>query len=210
MNTSPVNAHIENVLLIVMLQLAVIIAAARFFGWAFRKMGQPQVCGEIAAGLILGPSLFGRFFPEISMKVFNPSVNQIFSIMSQIGLVLLMFLVGLEFEFGHLKQNRRAALSVSAAGILLPFALGFLWLRYPHTHRLAWWPLPAAALGCFVSWKIIRTEPSRTYNRYLALAALQLILWTTLLTIAASQPQALKDVKKLQPGFWLSNPHASG
>lgn len=132
MNTSPVNAHIENILLIVMLQLSVIIAAARLFGWAFRKMGQPQVCGEIAAGLILGPSLFGRFFPEISTKVFNPSVNQIFSIMSQIGLVLLMFLVGLEFEFGHLKQNRRAALSVSAAGIVLPFTLGFLLGQYMH------------------------------------------------------------------------------
>lgn len=124
------NTHaVENVLLVVLLQLAVIIGAARVFGLLFRRFGQPQVCGEIAAGLILGPSLFGRFFPEISTKIFSPTVNPIFSIMSQVGLVLLMFLIGMEFEFGHLKTNRRAALTVSLAGIILPFGLG-LWLGY--------------------------------------------------------------------------------
>ena len=132
MNDSPVNAHIESILLIVLLQLTVIIGAARVAGLIFRRFGQPSVCGEIAAGLILGPSLFGRFFPELSKQIFNPSVNPIFSIVSQIGLVLLMFLIGLEFEFGHLKQNRRAAVMVSGAGILLPFGLG-LWLgHYMH------------------------------------------------------------------------------
>lgn len=132
MTPSPVNPHLENVLLLVMLQLSVIIAAARFFGWLFRRFGQPQVCGEIAAGLILGPSLFGRFFPEVSTAIFNPAVNQVFSIMSQLGLVLLMFLVGLEFEFGHLAVNRRAAFTVSAAGILLPFGLGIGLGHYVH------------------------------------------------------------------------------
>lgn len=127
---APPTAHaVENVLLVVLVQLAVIIAAARVFGMLFRRFGQPQVCGEIAAGLILGPSLFGRFFPEISTKIFSPTVNPIFSIMSQVGLVLLMFLIGMEFEFGHLKTNRRAAVSVSLAGIILPFSLG-LWLGY--------------------------------------------------------------------------------
>jgi 1,4-dihydroxy-2-naphthoate octaprenyltransferase len=81
-----------------------------------------------------------------------------------------------------------AARAMITTWCLLPFALGFLWLLCPHTHRLAWWPLPAAALGCFVSWKIIRTEPSRTYNRYLALAALQLILWTALFCAACLAP----------------------
>lgn len=132
MTASPVNAHIENTLLIVLVQLAVIIAAARLSGLLFRKMGQPQVCGEIAAGLILGPSCFGRFFPEVSARVFDVSVNPVFSVMSQIGLVLLMFLIGLEFEFGHLKENRRTALSVSLTGILLPFALGMGVGHYLH------------------------------------------------------------------------------
>jgi 1,4-dihydroxy-2-naphthoate octaprenyltransferase len=81
-----------------------------------------------------------------------------------------------------------AARAMIAAWCLLPFALGFLWLDSPQTHRLAWWPLPAAAPGCFVSWKIMRTEPSRAYNRYLALAALQLILWTTLFCGACIAP----------------------
>jgi Kef-type K+ transport system membrane component KefB len=133
MHPPPVNAHVEQTLLIVLLQLSVIVAAARLFGMLFRRLGQPQVCGEIAAGLILGPSVFGRFFPDISAQVFSPSVNPIFSVVSQIGLVLLMFLIGLEFEFSHLKQNRRAALSVSMAGILLPFGLG-MWLG-SYVHR---------------------------------------------------------------------------
>jgi Kef-type K+ transport system membrane component KefB len=126
-HATPVNAHVESILLIVLIQLSLIIGSARVFGLLFRRLGQPLVCGEIAAGLILGPSVFGKFFPELSAKVFSPSVSPIFSIMSQIGLVLLMFLIGMEFEFGPLKENRRAALSVSLAGILLPFGLG-LWL----------------------------------------------------------------------------------
>jgi Kef-type K+ transport system membrane component KefB len=127
MAASPVSAHVESTLLIVLLQLCVIIGAARLAGMLFRRLGQPQVCGEIAAGLLLGPSVFGRFFPGVSASVFHPAVGPIFNILSQIGLVLLMFLIGLEFEFGHLKENRRAALSVSLAGIVLPFGLG-IWL----------------------------------------------------------------------------------
>ena len=124
MSASPVSAHIEDILLIVLLQLSVIIAAARLFGMLFRRFGQPRVCGEIVAGLVLGPSVFGRYFPEISAQVFSPSVNPVLSVISQIGLVLVMFLIGLEFDFSHLKKSRRAVFSVSLAGILLPFGLG--------------------------------------------------------------------------------------
>ncbi len=138
---SPTGGHLENVLLIVILQLIVIIAAARFFGGLFRKIGQPLVCGEIAAGLILGPSFFGGMFPTLFHTIFNPSVGQIFAVMSQIGLILLMFLIGLEFDFGHLRQNRGTALSVSAVGILLPFSLGMLLGRWMHS-----------ALGLSGSW----------------------------------------------------------
>ncbi|MFN3324827.1 MAG: cation:proton antiporter [Bryobacteraceae bacterium] len=125
MQSSPVNAQVESVLLQVIIQLIVIIAAARITGQIFRRMGQPVVCGEIAAGLILGPSLFGRFFPEAFQTVFDPSVSETFSILSQVGLVLLMFLIGLEFDFGHLSGNGPTALSVSLAGIVFPFILGF-------------------------------------------------------------------------------------
>ena len=125
MNPSPVNAQVENLLLAVLVQLIVIVAAARLAGAVFRRLGQPQVCGEIAAGLILGPSLLGGLFPGVFHAVFQPAASGFFSVMSQLGLVLLMFLIGLEFDFGHLEANRRAALSISTAGIVLPFALGF-------------------------------------------------------------------------------------
>ena len=138
---SPTGGHLENVLLIVILQLIVIIAAARIFGGLFRRIGQPLVCGEIAAGLILGPSFFGGMFPGLFHTIFNPSVGHIFAIMSQIGLIFLMFLIGLEFDFGHLKENRGTALSVSIVGIVLPFSLGLLLGRWMH-----------AALGLQGSW----------------------------------------------------------
>ena len=138
---SPTGSHIENVLLIVILQLIVIIAAARIFGGLFRRIGQPLVCGEIAAGLILGPSFFGGMFPGLFHTIFNPSVGQIFAIMSQIGLIFLMFLIGLEFDFGHLTENRGTALSVSIVGIILPFSLGIVLGRWMH-----------AALGLQGNW----------------------------------------------------------
>lgn len=122
----------EHVLLTVIIQLIVIIAASRLFGAIFRKLGQPQVCGEIAAGLVLGPSLFGGMFPGLFHTVFNPSVSPIFTTMSQLGLVLLMFLIGLEFDFGHLDDNRHVALSISVIGIIIPFGFGFALGKYMH------------------------------------------------------------------------------
>ena len=92
MNPSPASASIEHTMLIVTIQLVVIIAAARIFGALARRMGQPSVCGEIAAGLILGPSFLGKLLPEISARIFDPSVGQILAVVSQLGLVLLMFL----------------------------------------------------------------------------------------------------------------------
>ncbi len=138
---SPASAHNENLLLIVIIQLIVIVTAARVFALLLRRFGQPLVCGEIAAGLILGPSVFGGMFSSVFQRVFNPSVGQIFAMLSQIGLILLMFLIGLEFDFGHLMENRRTALSVSLVGILLPFGLGLLLGRWMH-----------GALGLSGSW----------------------------------------------------------
>ena len=131
MNSRP-GVSAEDQLLIVIIQLIVIIVASRISGSLFRRLGQPQVCGEVAAGLILGPSLFGRFFPALFHQVFDPSTNQIFGTMSQLGLILMMFLIGLEFDFSHLNDNRRLALSVSVAGIVAPFGLGFALGAYMH------------------------------------------------------------------------------
>jgi len=109
-----------------LIQLIVIIAAARFAGIVFRKLGQPQVCGEVAAGLILGPSLLGKIAPGLFSSVFATATGPTLNILSQLGLILLMFLVGLEFDFSHLKIHGKTAAATSMVGIALPFTLGIL------------------------------------------------------------------------------------
>jgi Kef-type K+ transport system membrane component KefB len=117
----------EQLLFSILVQLIIMIGAARLLNMAFRKMSQPGVIGEIVAGLLLGPSLFGHFFPELSVSLFGAKAAQPIVILSQIGLILLMFQIGSEFEFGHLKtpRNRRAMILVSITSILVPFGLGF-------------------------------------------------------------------------------------
>ncbi len=124
----------EGTLLTVLIQLVVIIVAARVFAALFRGLKQPAVVGEIAAGLVLGPSLFGRFFPELSQRLFDPSVNAVFGILSQLGLILLLFLVGLEFDFSHLRRHGKSALGISLTGIALPFVLGLGLAPLMHPH----------------------------------------------------------------------------
>lgn len=125
--------EVERRLVIVLIQLSIIIFAARVFAELFRRLGQPMVVGEILAGIILGPSLFGHFFPELSHRIFNPEVAPIFQILSQLGLILLLFLIGLEFDFSHLKMHGKASVAVSLTGMILPFALGFVlgWQVHP-------------------------------------------------------------------------------
>jgi predicted Kef-type K+ transport protein len=117
----------EQMLFSILIQLIIMIGVARLLNLAFRKMGQPGVIGEIVAGLLLGPSLFGHFFPELSVDLFGAKAAAPIVILSQIGLILLMFQIGSEFEFGHLKtpRNRRAMSIVSFVSIIVPFGLGF-------------------------------------------------------------------------------------
>ncbi len=110
------------------------MVAARGFGMLFRKLGQPIVVGEILAGLILGPSVFGRMFPGLSAQVFDTSVQPVFQILAQLGLIFLLFLIGLEFDFRHLKTSGRSSLTISIVGIVLPFVLGFGLAHAMHPH----------------------------------------------------------------------------
>ncbi len=129
MSPSPQSSvhHIENLLFFTLLQLSIIIVTARLAGIAARKVGQPAAVGEMIAGLMLGPSLLGALFPETFKWLFKSVSAEPVTIISQIGLVLLMFQIGLDFEFGHLKNknNRKALIGISIGSIALPFVCGF-------------------------------------------------------------------------------------
>lgn len=116
----------EDLLFTVLVQLIVMILAARIMHTFARRLGQPGVVGEIIAGLMLGPSLLGHFFPQVSMALFGGHVPEAIPLISQIGLIFLMFQIGLDAEFHLLEQsrNRRAVLAVAVVSIAVPFALG--------------------------------------------------------------------------------------
>jgi Kef-type K+ transport system membrane component KefB len=118
----------EDLLFSILLQLIFMIGAARLMNTALRRLGQPGVIGEILAGLLLGPSLLGHFFPQFSHAVFGDKASAPIVIISQIGLILLMFQIGMDFEFGHLRnrRNSRGVLWVALASIGVPFCLGLL------------------------------------------------------------------------------------
>ncbi len=106
------------------LQLAVILGVCRIVGFLARKIGQPQVVGEMIAGVLLGPSLFGLLWPGWQQMLFPRSSMSIIYAFSQVGLVLYMFLVGVEFDTNLIRRRLRSAASVSLAGIVTPLVLG--------------------------------------------------------------------------------------
>ncbi|MGH9308303.1 MAG: cation:proton antiporter, partial [Vicinamibacterales bacterium] len=106
------------------LQIAVILLACRSVGWLARQVGQPQVVGEMVAGFLLGPSLFGALAPSFQALVFPPDTVRVLFVVSQLGLALYMFCVGLEFRPDLMLEHARRAAAVSIAGIAVPFALG--------------------------------------------------------------------------------------
>lgn len=131
MNPEPVHSavhNLENLLFFTLLQVVIIIAVARLVGNLARRIGQPRAVGEIIAGLALGPSLLGSLAPETFQFVFHSVDAMPLTVMSQIGLILLMFQVGMDFDFSHLseKRNRSAVTAVSVAGIVVPFVLGLI------------------------------------------------------------------------------------
>ena len=124
---------LEKTLLLLCADLAIIIGAARVFGWLFGKVGQPPVVGEILAGVILGPSLLGRLYPGAIRAMLTPQSSAVLSAMAQVGLVLLMLLIGLEFPFDRLRQAARASTFVAIAGIAVPFGASYMLAGYLHT-----------------------------------------------------------------------------
>ncbi len=106
------------------LQAAVILAACRAVGWLARRAGQPEAVGEMVAGVLIGPSLLGWWWPGLQARLFPPDAMPLLHAISQVGLALYMFLVGVEFQTSHFKERVRTAASVSLAGMIVPFVLG--------------------------------------------------------------------------------------
>jgi len=106
------------------LSVGTILLAARFLGWIFQLIGQPKVVGEMTAGIMLGPSLLGRFFPGIFAYVFPASSIPAIEVLSQLGLLLFMFVVGLEVDLKRIVKQRATVVLISNFSILLPLALG--------------------------------------------------------------------------------------
>jgi Kef-type K+ transport system membrane component KefB len=116
----------ETLVFFVLLQLSLIVVAGRLGGVLAKRFKQSVAVGEIIVGILLGPSLFGWLFPGAFQYVFHSAQPQPMLVLSQIGLILLMFQIGLEFDFSHLRarENRRIVMRISLAALLVPFALG--------------------------------------------------------------------------------------
>lgn len=116
--------NFQDPLAILLAQIVTIILVARIFGWVFKKIGQPTVIGEIIAGIVLGPSLVGMYFPEFSAALFPVESLGNLKFLSQIGLILFMFVIGMELDIKVLKNKASEAVVISHASIVIPFALG--------------------------------------------------------------------------------------
>lgn len=129
----PAPAQSRGVLSHILLALVVILVFARVVGSLFRRMGQPPVIGEMIAGILLGPSFLGRTAPHFAAYLFPTAIVPYLSVLAEIGVILYMFLVGLELDTDLLRQRTHASVAISHASIVAPFLLGgmlALWL-YP-------------------------------------------------------------------------------
>lgn len=116
-------------------QIAVILVVCQIVGLLGRRAGQPQVVAEMLAGIILGPSLLGLFWPALFEMVFPPESMQVLFPVAQLGLAVYMFVVGLEFRADIIRREMRSAMAVSIAGMVAPFVLGaaLAWILFHHT-----------------------------------------------------------------------------
>jgi len=111
-------------LALLLAQIITIIIVARFFGWICKKIGQPTVIGEMTAGIVLGPSFVGKYFHEFSASLFPAQSLGNLQLLSQIGLILFMFMVGMELNLKSLRNRAFDAFIISQTSIIIPFALG--------------------------------------------------------------------------------------
>lgn len=136
----------HNDLVLFFAQIAILLLFAKVFGEVARRLKLPSVIGEILAGIFLGPTLLGSFFPEFYNHIFLSSESAAIAVqgLATIGVVLLLFVVGSELELSHLLKEGKNATVISLSGVIFPFILGFAsgWLLFelltnsPEEHRL--------------------------------------------------------------------------
>jgi len=118
---------------LVLVQVLIVIGLSRLVGLGFKAIKQPLVIGEIFAGIMLGPSLFGLIAPGLAHSLFPPETMPYLNVLSQIGLIFFMFLIGLELNPKYLSGNLKTAILISNLSIIVPFAsaFGLSFLLYP-------------------------------------------------------------------------------
>src|SRR6185295_18870468 len=119
---------LDNALFLV--QIAVIVGFSRLVAAAFHKFGQPQVVGEMAAGLALGPTLFGLLFPGAYHAIFPPASLGFLNALSQIGLAIFIFLVGVRVDFAELRNQKGVAIVTSNISVIVPMLMGVTLAQY--------------------------------------------------------------------------------
>lgn len=131
--TLVIEENFHHPLPILIVQIIAIIGIARFLGLLFSKLGQPGVIGEILAGIILGPSVLGAYFPDLSLSLFPPGSLGNLQVLSQIGLILFMFVIGMELDISVIKSKAKDAIFISHISIVVPFTLGVVLAFYTFT-----------------------------------------------------------------------------
>ena len=113
-----------NPLSLLLIQIVTIVLSSKLLASLVSKIGQPLVIGEIIAGILLGPSVLGHFWPQMSQFIFQANSLPNLNFLSQLGLILFMFIIGLELDIHLLKHKAHTAIVVSHASIIIPFAMG--------------------------------------------------------------------------------------
>jgi len=129
--------------------LLVIVGTGRIVALAFRRLGQTPVIGEMFAGVLLGPSLLGQLFPSAESFLFPSASLPTLHLLSQLGIVLFMFVVGMDVDVDRLRRRARETVLISNAGIVVPFALG-VWLSLYLHERYAPAGVPFLTFAFFI------------------------------------------------------------
>jgi Kef-type K+ transport system membrane component KefB/nucleotide-binding universal stress UspA family protein len=123
--TDLVHRTVENEVLLLLVQVSLILGLSRFMGMLFARMRQPQVVGEMVAGIMLGPSVMGALYPHTQMMLFPSGTPlELLNILSQLGIIFFLFLVGLEFDFELVRHRGKATILTALTSIAIPFFLG--------------------------------------------------------------------------------------